>query len=573
MPHKREFLLTLFSTLIWIVGPLSAQPLTSAELIGLVTDENGRPKAGVGITASSPSLIGTREAVSDAKGAFRLNNLPAGEYKIAFVLADYYTERQFLTLAPGDRRKLTCVMVPSTIECHVPSRKVTYLFDPDSLGAVATFTSEQLTETPGTTRSIEDVIRYVPGVTGIRLDVLSGREGGLPNIRTGGLEGNQYLVDGLSVRNPENFGLDISQNFDSIDALAIISDPFSPAFGKLLGGAINIVTKTGGDSFSGEAGFQYRDDSLTSSRKPVYNPHPNRGFEEQKAWANMGGYFIKERWWFFVSYNQTEPTSQNLDTAPLVLPASALVNLDGSPVNQDHVVAEFPRGQNGTETKQLFFKTTYRITDSQELALSYLDSDYEFVSAAGLPGTYPAGNTQARRWRASYNWFGSFGVLELRAGSQERDIFSGSTMGPGVASRRIQDNGLLFANRDRAQETVLQRDDYAINFTTFWDTGSLGRHEVSIGASFEESHSDRRTMYTGFDEIVFPQGWSNRFNQSAAFQFEYLLDNSDPSNPRVVVDANGVPILIPATLVQRDNRAFHDRSTSNGFFIEEPDHG
>src|SRR5438874_13749573 len=62
-------------------------------LTGLVTDAQGAVLPGVTVTATSPSLIGTRTAVTEPDGKFILVSLPSGPYKLTFDLQGF---RQFV---------------------------------------------------------------------------------------------------------------------------------------------------------------------------------------------------------------------------------------------------------------------------------------------------------------------------------------------------------------------------------------------------------------------------------------------------------------------------------------------
>ena len=57
---------------------------------GTVKDESGAAMPGVTVTLTSPSLqVGQIVAVSEADGTYRVGELPAGLYRIAFELAGF----------------------------------------------------------------------------------------------------------------------------------------------------------------------------------------------------------------------------------------------------------------------------------------------------------------------------------------------------------------------------------------------------------------------------------------------------------------------------------------------------
>ena len=67
-----------------------ASAQTTGTVLGVVTDAStGKPVAGAVIIATSPALQGEQAAVTDNNGAFRLPQLPPGEYKLAVQLDGY----------------------------------------------------------------------------------------------------------------------------------------------------------------------------------------------------------------------------------------------------------------------------------------------------------------------------------------------------------------------------------------------------------------------------------------------------------------------------------------------------
>src|SRR5262245_36112529 len=79
-----------------ISAPASAQ----SAIAGLVRDASGAVLPGVTVEASSPSLIeGTRTAVTDGAGQYRIQDLRPGEYIITFTLTGFRTvKRDGITL-------------------------------------------------------------------------------------------------------------------------------------------------------------------------------------------------------------------------------------------------------------------------------------------------------------------------------------------------------------------------------------------------------------------------------------------------------------------------------------------
>ena len=66
---------------------------TTGGLAGRVADETGGVLPGVTVTAASAALQGTRSAITDETGSYRIALLPPGSYSVAFELSGFATER------------------------------------------------------------------------------------------------------------------------------------------------------------------------------------------------------------------------------------------------------------------------------------------------------------------------------------------------------------------------------------------------------------------------------------------------------------------------------------------------
>ena len=72
-----------------IAAVAAAQTTPTGTLTGKVVDPDGLVLPGVTVTATSPSLQGTRTATTSANGDYIIPFLPAGEYKVVFELAGF----------------------------------------------------------------------------------------------------------------------------------------------------------------------------------------------------------------------------------------------------------------------------------------------------------------------------------------------------------------------------------------------------------------------------------------------------------------------------------------------------
>jgi hypothetical protein len=85
--RTRLFLAGILCTLL--AARVQAQTTPTGILTGQVVDSSGAVMPGVSVTAASPSLQGTRSAVTSANGDYIIPFLPAGDYAVSFELAGF----------------------------------------------------------------------------------------------------------------------------------------------------------------------------------------------------------------------------------------------------------------------------------------------------------------------------------------------------------------------------------------------------------------------------------------------------------------------------------------------------
>ncbi len=540
---------------------------TKGEINGTVFDESGTALPGVTVVVSSDKLQGTRTTVTNAKGFYRFPLLPLGAYTATYSIPGFQTyTKKGIGVNVGEKTKVEITLKAAKVSESIVVTAEAPLVDTSTTDSSMQMSSLTLSSIPTLARSVEDMAKFVPGVTGVRMDSVNGDEGGSPSIAGSGQEGNQYMVDGTSVRSSMGFGNNVAQNFDSIDSLQIITDPFSPEFGKTMGGAINAVTKSGGNEFHGEAGFQYRNSGLQSSRQHVQNDSSVTGFTRNKQWYNVGGYIIKDKLWFFVSYNFNKSTNESSAADPRIIHAENMVNLDGSPYGSDYTIFNFPDGVSTTTTNKYFYKFTYNITENMNVAFSGLNISVDTSAMTGNPDLYRLVTDNSYRYKLNFNWIvGDLGVLEARYGTQHENLNSGGLVDHGVASRYITTVSWSYANRSRYDVQVQDRDDYSFKWTGYFDTTSLGSHEYSLGMTYQNFGTNWLLGQTGANELVKPLG-ADTFNDGCDFNLKY---RTDPDTGKIIMGADGNPIIIPRYLTERRDSINPNTVHSTGFYLQD----
>src|SRR5688572_12538987 len=262
-----------FRTVLVVIGLValaagaSAQT-TTATISGRVLDTQGLAVPGATVTATSPNLQGAREAVTSANGDYILTLLPSGAYTVTVALSGFQTQTRTVVLAPTQVLPLEVTLDPVGLqdEVTVVGRANDAL---TQTAQIATNFSQELISKLPTSRDFNSILLMAPGVH---------PTGPAGNFSFGGSVSyeNLFLLNGVSINENirgQAFDLYIE---DAIQETTVANGGVSAEFGRFSGGVVNVITKSGGNQFSGS----FRD-SLNNDKWRTLTP-----FETERLATN-----------------------------------------------------------------------------------------------------------------------------------------------------------------------------------------------------------------------------------------------------------------------------------------------
>ncbi len=147
-------------------------------------------------------------------------------------------------------------------------------------------------------RILDTYFNMTPGVV-----AESNPNGPMSSANGSGVRDNAYRIDGVTMNAPDVGTQRGEVGMDIMEELSIQSGGLPAEYGDTMGTLINVVTKSGGNTFSGSASFYYNSDKLQSDNakgtplegrlsgyKYIYEPG-----------ATLGGPLVKDRLWFFIN--------------------------------------------------------------------------------------------------------------------------------------------------------------------------------------------------------------------------------------------------------------------------------
>lgn len=297
--------------------PAWGQQSINGTIRGHVTDATGASVAGATITVTNAEVGYTKTLATEADGYFVLVNLPLGTYKVSVSREGFSTSNyDQIVLTAGKEAVIdTSLKVGNTSEQIDVSSTVTSI-DPTSLNVQRTLDSREVENLPLTSRNPYNFILFQPGISGH-----PNQELGIPRtINTNGLlDRINYQMDGMTNTQSDRIGLRLFPIGDIfVKEVQTVSNSFNPEFGWTSGNVYNVISNNGTNSFHGLFQWIRRWQDATAYPYFANKSQPKPNLQLQDFSANSGGRIIKDKLFFFGSYEHVvrgQPASVTITPA------------------------------------------------------------------------------------------------------------------------------------------------------------------------------------------------------------------------------------------------------------------
>ena len=456
--------LMFFVSLLFIVSVCFGQTTTTGALNGTVTDPDDVALPGITVVITSPALVLPQQTtVTNASGVYRFPNLPPGTYEITFSLEGMNTlVRKGIVVSLGKTSTVDTGMTLKSVEERIVVEGKAPTIDRQTTVGSANLDLEFLKSLP-TTRDLDDYFNMTPGVTG--------------NTAFGSAEiGNSYNLDGVNLGDAATGTRGVSFGIDIMEEFSVQTGGLPAEYGGVQGAVVNVVTKSGGNRFSGAASFYYDHESLQSDNSG------GTPLEENKVGAKvryepvitLGGPIIKNKLWFFGNYSITVEEEYvsgypwdvieagGSEIAPKITQPYPYFKLTFAPSDKDKFIASWNHYDNKNSDR---FASKYESEDSTSLQTNPTDVFNLHWTHLFSSDFYV--NVKAAMIRRTF---------KIDAKVDEPYYVEQTTNRRYGGSWRNHDD----YGRDRNQITV--------DCTTFVDNVA-GSHEIKFGGEFQQFHS------------------------------------------------------------------------------------
>ena len=284
----------------------SAFALDTGGLKIRVTDANGSPISGATVLVKAPDSLVSKDAVSDADGYVTLRGLDASnQYTVSINGANIQPfEATDVRVQTGKSLNLSYALAgtASDMETITVSGRSMAAIDTTSATTGLDITLD-MTESLPTGRSYQSYLQLTPGV--------KPSSGGNPSSKSGvnysdagGTVGastdNVYYIDGVNVTDNSSGTFGGNINSEIIQEQQVITGALPAKYAGGGGLVSRVITKSGGNEFHGSINYYLQNDSLVGDYDNA--SQASAGFSTFDTAITLGGPIIKDKLWFFASY-------------------------------------------------------------------------------------------------------------------------------------------------------------------------------------------------------------------------------------------------------------------------------
>lgn len=378
-PRKLNSFACACLVICWLLAgaPLRAQTETTASLGGAITGDDSKTEvAGARVTlrhAGTGDVFATR---TNTAGQYLFIGLRPGEVYTMRVSAPGYDPEDVrdILLSLGEERRLDVALPdPAKKTVHLETFVVAARRENPQPGAATALSQREIEERPEIDHTINDYATADPRIT-----MIDGENGEIAaagqNFRF-----NSVQLDGI--RMDDQFGLEYDGmptlgnpfSMETIQAISVDLAPYEVTRGGFTGAAINAVSKSGNNDFSGSIYYSYRNekfraatlDTTTGERKRTPFTNENYGFV-------LSGPIVKNHLFFIISWDRTNNTSPSREDG--FIPASAdvvrIVQIARDQYGYDAGTLYNP-GSKPKKIDRYSAKIDWRITAQHRLSVRY----------------------------------------------------------------------------------------------------------------------------------------------------------------------------------------------------------
>jgi hypothetical protein len=294
---RTTFVLALFAGVL-------AHAQTTTTLLGTVTDKSGGVVPGAQVSAINTGTNLVRTTQTTPQGEYRIDFLPIGEYTVEVSSAGFKKFVQSgvvlqINVTARVNAQLDVGQISDSVEVTAAAPAV----NTENAQIGRTVDNREITTLPIVGRNVYSLLTLTPGVSSSSNSITLG----FPEQRTminGGVDGgagsvNYYLDGGNNMTGLRNTG-NVAPNPDAVEEFRVITNNYSAEYGRFAGGVVNVITRSGTNTFHGSLFEFLRNDALNAHDWGALTMAPLR---RNQFGGTLGGPIRRDKTFFFGTYS------------------------------------------------------------------------------------------------------------------------------------------------------------------------------------------------------------------------------------------------------------------------------
>jgi hypothetical protein len=290
-----------------ILGGVAVSAQSTGTLQGSVTDTQGGVMPGVSVTIRNTATGVARSVVTGSTGEYVAASLAPGHYQVVTHVDGFLDQTRDVDLGVAQTAVLNVRMSLGTLAENVTVTGASPLIETATVSVGQVMAERTVQEIPLNGRHFVDLGPLMPGgVTPPQNAGLSAPlrgQGSFSFFSAGNRETSvNFMLNGINLNDLSNSQVTFQPSINTVSEFKVDNSTFSAEYGRNSGAIVNVATRSGANALHGEAFEFYRDDRFDS--RNYFNPEPNpkSPFNRKQFGANLGGPIVKNRTFYFFSY-------------------------------------------------------------------------------------------------------------------------------------------------------------------------------------------------------------------------------------------------------------------------------
>jgi hypothetical protein len=380
--RKYLLLLTLAPALAW-----AQETINYASLSGRAIDPAGAVVDNAKVTARQTETNQSTETTTDTQGRFRFAFLSVGPYEVSVQKQGFATAVRKVNLTVGAAFDLQFPLTVGQTETSVEVSGEAPVLEAARTQIAGTISQKEIEDLPLSGRNYLDIALFVPGVspTNTAANQLFAETSAIPGqgISIGSQRNfsNSFIIDGVSANDDAAGVAGTFIGVDVVDEFQVVTSGGQAELGRALGGYVNVVTKSGGNTMHGDVYGYFRNSRFNAANALSNTVLP---LTQAQYGASLSGPVVHNRTFYFVNFEGRDLNQSGLVTiAPSAVAAInarlASVGYPGPPIS----TGDF---RNPVHNQNLFAKVDHRFSDTDQFSAHYSLYHVDSIDSRGAGG-------------------------------------------------------------------------------------------------------------------------------------------------------------------------------------------